>query len=208
VPWISIDWDGWVFGGVETAARSTASLATTPSEGIEVFARVMNAAPMSRTIVSTADLQRRIDRWVTPSAVEDESRSHELRIEVKHARETRTAYVAPRNDTERAMAAIWADLLGIEHVGVDDDFFALGGHSLLGTRVMSRVRENFGVDLSLSALFATPNVSGLSARVDKRRTEQVRGGKVAKTLLRMQSLSSGDRQRLLQKARETRRVAE
>ncbi|HEX2202009.1 MAG TPA: amino acid adenylation domain-containing protein [Longimicrobium sp.] len=75
-------------------------------------------------------------------------------------------YVAPEGETEVALAAIWAEVLKVERVGADDDFFMLGGHSLLATQVVSRVRQAFGVELPLRALFEAPHVRGLSARID------------------------------------------
>ncbi|HEX7240755.1 MAG TPA: condensation domain-containing protein, partial [Longimicrobiaceae bacterium] len=75
-------------------------------------------------------------------------------------------YVAPRTPSEGRMAAIWAEVLGTERVGAEDNFFEMGGHSLLATQVASRVREAFGVELPLRAVFEAPTVSGLSGRVD------------------------------------------
>ncbi len=69
---------------------------------------------------------------------------------------------APRDAVEETLAGIWSGVLEIGAVGVHDDFFALGGHSLRATRVMSRVRKAFGVEVPLAALFAAPTVAGLA----------------------------------------------
>jgi amino acid adenylation domain-containing protein len=74
-------------------------------------------------------------------------------------------YVGPRNQVEDLLAGIWANVLGVEKVGVLDNFFDLGGHSLLGTQVMSRIREAFQTELPLRSLFENPSVAGLAERV-------------------------------------------
>ncbi|HST47695.1 amino acid adenylation domain-containing protein [Jatrophihabitans sp.] len=72
---------------------------------------------------------------------------------------------APSGPVETALAAIFADLLGIEGVGRHDDFFALGGHSLLAARVASRIGRQFGVQLPATAVFQSPTVAALAERV-------------------------------------------
>ncbi|MDX1694405.1 MAG: amino acid adenylation domain-containing protein [Ketobacteraceae bacterium] len=71
-------------------------------------------------------------------------------------------YVAPRNNVEEAMVAIWQDVLGLPQVGIYDDFFELGGHSLLITKVSSRIKEHLNVELPLRTLFEVPTIAALA----------------------------------------------
>ena len=84
----------------------------------------------------------------------------------RHARpRLRNAWVPPETATEKAIAGLFGELLGIEGVGLHDSFFELGGHSLLGTSLLSRLRSLYGVELPLSALFEEPTAAGLAARI-------------------------------------------
>ncbi|HWD93731.1 MAG TPA: non-ribosomal peptide synthetase [Verrucomicrobiae bacterium] len=74
---------------------------------------------------------------------------------------------APRTEVEQAVAGILAPLLGVEKVDVEANFFSLGGHSLLGIQLISRVRDSLGVELSLRTVFEAPSVAELSAEIER-----------------------------------------
>src|SRR6185436_5754282 len=88
------------------------------------------------------------------------------------------AFVAPRTGLERTLAAAWGEVLGTDEVGVHDNFFALGGHSLLGARLMARIESRLGVALPLRALFEAPTVADLAGKV-----EQALGGEGGRRLV-------------------------
>jgi phthiocerol/phenolphthiocerol synthesis type-I polyketide synthase E len=74
---------------------------------------------------------------------------------------------APANPAEELLAGVWCELLGVRRVGVHDDFFRLGGHSLLGLQLIARIREAFQVELPLSDLFLAPTIAALARRIDE-----------------------------------------
>ena len=84
-------------------------------------------------------------------------------------------YVAPTNDVEQVIAGIWHELLGIDRIGIHDDFFSLGGHSLMATQLVSEVREVFEIDLPLHKFFEAATVSGLAVTVEEILIEKVKG---------------------------------
>ncbi|MEE8585008.1 MAG: amino acid adenylation domain-containing protein, partial [Acidobacteriota bacterium] len=81
-------------------------------------------------------------------------------------REAETALEAPRTPTEELLAGIWSSLLGVEQVGRRDSFFDLGGHSLIATQAVSRIRQVFGLELPLRTLFEAPRLADLAAHIE------------------------------------------
>jgi len=79
--------------------------------------------------------------------------------------ESTVDFVAPRNDTEHALASIWRELLGIEQIGINSNFFDLGGHSFLITRLQNRLSTVFPQSISLVDLFQYPTIGALSERL-------------------------------------------
>jgi amino acid adenylation domain-containing protein len=77
----------------------------------------------------------------------------------------------PLTDTERSVAEIWLRVLGLERVGRDQDFFDVGGHSVLAMRIIAEVNSLFGVDVSVRVLFETPTIEAISSQVDRLKRE-------------------------------------
>jgi amino acid adenylation domain-containing protein/non-ribosomal peptide synthase protein (TIGR01720 family) len=84
-------------------------------------------------------------------------------------------FVPPRNSLEEAVAAVWAEVLGLERVGAHDDFFELGGHSLKAAQVVSRLRAAFGVELSLGRIFEARRLEHLAAAIEEALVAEIDG---------------------------------
>ena len=167
VPWMSVNWDAWLLNAdvrSDHGGASAAALLLSPEEGLEALRRILAAGDLTRVIVSTGDLQQRFDRWVNspqPSPSETEQNDEAAPL---HARpELQSDFAAPENDVQQFIVETMQSLLGVERVGIHDDFFELGGHSLLGIQLMSRLRENFQIEVPLRTLFELPTAAGLAA---------------------------------------------
>jgi acyl carrier protein len=116
--------------------------------------------------------------------------------------ETDRVYVPPRTAVEEVVAAIWAEVLKLERIGIHDSFFDLGGHSLLSIQVLTRLQKTFHVDLPLRALFEYDTVAGISQRIVAMEARPGQMEKIAEIVKRIGSMSDADKQRLLQQKRE------
>ncbi len=88
------------------------------------------------------------------------------------------------------MAEIWGEVLGVDRIGIHDNFFDLDGHSLLATQVIARVRQSFDVELPLRSLFEKPTVALLGEAVESARPVVATVDKIAAALARIEELSS------------------
>jgi NAD(P)-dependent dehydrogenase (short-subunit alcohol dehydrogenase family)/acyl carrier protein len=155
--WLTVNWDAWTDSAID------------PQSGGAALERVLAIGPLSQIVVSASDLDSRLERWVSFEDSQTAVTIEKPEIAVLHPRPNLlNAYVAASNELEQDLAETWQELLGIEQVGINDNFFELGGHSLLATMVLSRLRKEFGVELSLRSFFESPTVSGLALIIAQR----------------------------------------
>jgi amino acid adenylation domain-containing protein len=106
-------------------------------------------------------------------------------------------YVAPRTPIEESLAEIWAQVLNVPRIGIHDNFFKLGGHSLLSTVLISRIREAFHVELPVLALFEVPTVAELAGTIEQSLIKEVDSEEMLEMLKQMDGLSDEEIKALL-----------
>ncbi len=166
--WISSNWDGWPAEKPAKSAPATAAqeLSMTVEESLQAFDRVLLGASFPQVIVATGDLEARLAVWVRRRWEEPEV------AEALYQRpELESRYAAPRNEIEEKLTEIWQSVLAISPIGIHDNFFDLGGHSLMAIQIASRVAETCGVELEVRSLFETPTVAGLAEHVGAARSK-------------------------------------
>ncbi len=133
-----------------------------PRELARAWGRLLELREESSILLSAGGLRPRLEQTRTPAPPVAEAAPG-----ARHGRPAlRNPYVAPEGDIEGRLAEILSEVLGIEPIGVHDSFFELGGHSLLGARLITRLRQSFGVELRLHHLFEAPTVAGLALVIE------------------------------------------
>jgi acyl carrier protein len=107
------------------------------------------------------------------------------------------SYVAPRTPTEEKLAALWAEGLGVDRVGIHDDFLSLGGHSLLAIQIMRKVRDQLGVRLPLRTLYAARTVANLAVALVKAQAEKADADLLAELLREVEQMPADSLQAAL-----------
>ena len=108
-----------------------------------------------------------------------------------------TPFVPPRNPIEETLAAIWADVLGLDRVGIHDKFLDIGGNSLLATQIISRVFNAFQVQVPLPLFFSAATVAEMTALFDQHAGENPTGRELERILDELDSLTENEAQRLV-----------
>jgi acyl transferase domain-containing protein len=157
--WLTINWDGWLASnvGISEHDRSSGHIdpyAMSASEAVEALRRVIVSSTVPQVVVSTTKFEKRFDTWVRRRGARALSKLENDAPE-EGARKNLADRILPRTDLERALANIWEEVLGCHGIGVDDSFLDLGGDSLIGLRVLVRIRERFHVEIPLRVIIGS-----------------------------------------------------
>ena len=166
--WITVDWDTWRIDPARLAGHGpgVVDYAMAPAEALDVFERSLGAGDqVGQLVISTGSLAARIEQWVTGDldAGDDAAAGDGER----HPRpDLGTAYQAPREGNETVLAEIWSAVLGIEPIGVHDNFYELGGHSLVAMSLTARIGKALGVSIPIAALLENPTIRQLADLIE------------------------------------------
>ncbi|SEN51959.1 Acyl transferase domain-containing protein [Nitrosospira multiformis] len=180
-PVISVNWDSWRDVGMAANMAMPQGMGIPPKEGAEAFEFIVNNAVRPQVIVSTLDLHGRLNQTqedlvdlVGQPSVFAESRQLEQGDQQRYPRPAlHTTFVAPQSELEQSIAEVWQSLLGMDAVGIHDNLFELGGDSLLGIQLLSRVRAVFGIDMRPADFFRSPTVAGLAELVETKLLDEI-----------------------------------
>jgi aryl carrier-like protein len=106
-------------------------------------------------------------------------------------------FIAARTETEAELTRIWSQVLGVDQISVNDNLFQIGGHSLIATQLLSRVRVSFGVELILRDLFAEPTIEHMAGMVEDAIIAETNLESIDEMLSRLEGLDEDEAERIL-----------
>jgi acyl carrier protein len=133
-----------------------------PADGAEAFRLLLGADPGPQVIIAAQPVSELL---AAALRVTHESVESDLGVSATDRPESLEGHVAPRNELEAAIARLWREVLGGEEISVTDNFFEIGGNSLVAVQLIALVRREFGVRLPMRSLFEHPTVEGAAARI-------------------------------------------
>jgi malonyl CoA-acyl carrier protein transacylase/NAD(P)-dependent dehydrogenase (short-subunit alcohol dehydrogenase family)/acyl carrier protein len=172
VPWINVNCESWMFDKKKQDNRfgaTTIKLALNPEEVLEVFQRILAHGERNQILVSTSDINDRINQWITREPVGSEGHPAEKKAFLLHPRPNLSnPYIAPGNQNEQKLADIWQRFFGIQSVGIFDNFFEIGGDSLKAIELVARINHELGIKLQFSELLKTQTIKLLSGEIENK----------------------------------------
>lgn len=162
--WISVNWDTWQLRADQHTilGKTVAAYDMTPAEGIDAFRRILAHSQAGRLINSTGDLDDRIRQWVMLESLQTDVISTDGALSGNVRPDLATSYMPVSSQYEQKVADVWQKLLGIEDIGIHDNFFDLGGNSLIGLQVIAQLKKVFDMQIPVVALFEAPTVADLA----------------------------------------------
>jgi acyl transferase domain-containing protein/acyl carrier protein len=173
--WISVNWGDWDFSGkvMPDIAFGAAGneLLMTPGEGAQTFERILYHCRDHQVVVSSGDLDARIDQWVKLRSLREETPGKKEEAPVYQPRpDLENTYVKPSTRLEQSLAEVLQDFLGIEKVGINDNFFEIGATSLNLIRINRQLRIKVGKDIPIVTWFEYPTTALLAKYLEKKET--------------------------------------
>ncbi|EDN69045.1 Polyketide synthase KR domain [Beggiatoa sp. PS] len=170
----AINWDRWqgigravdVETGYQARTGKTLTGGLTAQEGVEAFHRILAKRTLPQVIISKQFDFTALAK--NPNSLFELFNMESSRTSKTYTRTTeQNTYVAPRNEMEQNIAHIWQETLGIESIGIHEDFYDLGGDSLIAIRVVSRLRELYHIELPVRVLFEKTTIAELAGYIEK-----------------------------------------
>jgi acyl carrier protein len=160
---------------LDTNRIESLDMGIAPADGLNALDRILSAPFPGQVIVCPEGLGnyvRKLNRLSSDRLVEELA---DIQISTTQTMERLldNPYVEPKTEVQRALATLWAQALGLQEVGIEDDFFELGGNSLVAVQLGARIRRTFDVEMPLAALFEQPTVETLAGLVEAALIERV-----------------------------------
>jgi len=175
---LTINWPGWkevgqladleIMPGLEGWKEAALGKAIITIDGLEAFKRALNS-DLTQVIVSPEDLDHLVKQSHSPfdhtkylSPIQNDGKAVALQ------KNRKDSGAQPANDVEAVLVEIWNGVLGLEQIGIHDNFSQLGGHSLLAMQVVAKIRSSYQIDFTLREFFEAPTIAQLSSVVQAR----------------------------------------
>ncbi len=151
-PWFTVNWDTWLVkqNAHGMLGATIAAFAMQPSEAIEAMLRALISGH-THLVNSTGDLHTRLKQWICLDLLQEMEQST-----------PRAASVPSSDDYEHTIRMVWQDVLGVQDVGIYENFFDLGGNSLIAIQLISKLKKAFRRPIPAVALFEAPTISALT----------------------------------------------
>ncbi|EKE80855.1 type I polyketide synthase [Idiomarina xiamenensis] len=192
--WLSVNWDTWRLSESqhETVGKTVLEFEMSQQEGAEAFERLAYYMPSDHIVESTGNIQARLDQWVREPFNRVNSAEPVVKTQLYARPALSTTFIASSNEVEERVSKVWHNVLGIEEIGIHDNYFDLGGTSLTAIQLVAELQREFSVPVSPVVIFEAPTVhelakifddgahkdkaANLKSAIDKRKSDRQRGG--------------------------------